>query len=252
MTDFLLSPLIWILAGAAGWVLARRRWRWPGAVVFIGGIALATPAGSDALIRTVEWDGATPASCEVNPPAVIVALAGGTETRPHGADDLMSLNAASLRRAIAAGALFHALHASRLIVVGGGPGPVPESRLVADFVERLGVPASDIQREETSIDTWQNATHLLAVGPTVPKRFWLVSSALHLPRALVAFRAAGFDPCPSSSGSLVSGVHGLAALVPEIGALGHSRAAIHEWVGGWLYRWRATRAGSHLPRGQEP
>jgi len=32
-------------------------------------------------------------------------------------------------------------------------------------------------------------------GIAVPPRIWLVTSALHMPRALVAFRAAGFEPC---------------------------------------------------------
>ena len=115
--------------------------------------------------------------------------------------------------------------------------------MLQNFAEQLGVPSGMIRREGNSQTTWENAEQLRALKPALPERIWLVSSALHLPRALIAFRAAGFQPCPYVSDRRYLPPGGIGYYLPQSSALRKSELAIHEIAGELLYRWRTTRAG---------
>jgi uncharacterized SAM-binding protein YcdF (DUF218 family) len=68
-----------------------------------------------------------------------------------------------------------------------------------------------------------------------------VTSALHLTRALIAFRAAGFEPCPLASDSVYMAPGGFGYYLPHTSALRKAEWAIHEIVGDAAYRVRAAR-----------
>src|SRR5690606_20884529 len=72
-----------------------------------------------------------------------------------------------------------------------------EAALMATFAEHLGVPAAVIRIEARSRTTWQNAQNLAALRPPIPRRVWLVTSAVHMPRAMYSLQKAGFDACPA-------------------------------------------------------
>src|SRR6185369_7614076 len=103
----------------------------------------------------------------------------------------------------------------------------------------LGVPADSIRREDRSQTTWENAQQLRLLSPALPERIWLVSSAIHLPRALIAFRAAGFEPCVYASDRRYVPPGGIGYYLPQSSALIKTESAIHELIGEALYRWRA-------------
>jgi uncharacterized SAM-binding protein YcdF (DUF218 family) len=138
-----------------------------------------------------------------------------------------------------------------LMITGGSPDDsVAESEILASLAQRMGVPAGKLRVETRSHTTWQNAANLAQVQPALPRRIWLVSSALHLPRASLAFRAFGFEPCPWSSGSLyVPFSASIGYFMPQNSSLGKTDRAIHEWLGGWAYAWRArhTHTGDVTP-----
>ena len=78
-----------------------------------------------------------------------------------------------------------------------------------------------------------------AMDPALPSRIWLVTSALHMPRALIAFRAAGFEPCSYPS-DFLSAPFEARDVLPRGSAVANSEAALHEVVGEIVYRLRAS------------
>src|SRR5262249_55581276 len=122
----------------------------------------------------------------------------------------------------------------------------------ADFVQQLfqsfGIAGQRILLERSSRDTAENARYTKALVNLKPGDRWLlVTSAVHMPRAMGAFRMIGFpvEAYPvdwqtrgfqdlwSLSGSLLEG-------------FGTADAAAHEWVGLFTY-WLTGRIPELFP-----
>lgn len=209
-------------------------------------IALSTPLVAGALVRLEEQRAPPPSACAAPRPTTVVLLAGGARRVARAAEDVEALHAASLRRTLAAVGLMRRLNGAQLVITGTSDNQdAPVSILMADLARQLGVPAAAIRTETTARTTWQNAQHVRALDPPLPKHIWLVSSALHLPRALIAFRAAGFEPCAYPSAFLSTPFDGLRDLLPDGAATSNAEATLHELVGELLYRLRAWRELRH-------
>lgn len=73
------------------------------------------------------------------------------------------------------------------------PGGATEAQTAAALFEEFGIPRSRIILEDRSRTTAENAAFSLALAKPQPGERWLlVTSAWHMPRAIGAFRAAGF------------------------------------------------------------
>lgn len=242
MIDFALSPLTWLLAGALVATLARRR-AWLRRAAFalaMLALLLMTPLGANTLLRLVERRAPiATAECGANPPTAIVVLGSGLEREPRDDSDIASLSANGLRRLHAGLAQLRAQPGAHLYLLGASSWTVPESTLSARLAERLGVAPETITTEADSTTTWENAQHLKALSPAPPSRIWLTTSRLHLARAALAFRGAGFEVCPLDAGSDYLPPGDVGYFLPRTSALRKADAAVHEFVGDLLYRWRA-------------
>jgi uncharacterized SAM-binding protein YcdF (DUF218 family) len=70
--------------------------------------------------------------------------------------------------------------------VGAGP--------VEAFLRDIGIAPDRIHLETTSRNTYENATMTREIAqPVAGQRWLLITSAYHMPRAVGAFRQAGFD-----------------------------------------------------------
>lgn len=254
--DYAFSTLTWALAIAVVLALAWRRlsraWRWIGVAMEVLLVLLMAPVGANALVGLVESQVPPASACGLPAPVVIVVLSGGTDRPPRGSDDVTALDVASVRRLFAAVQLWRVTPGGRLVISGGG-WHTPEAVVMANLAMQLGVPGSAIEIEDKSHTTWENALQVAALSPALPRRIWLVSSALHLPRALGAFRAWGFEPCAWSSGSQrVPFTWSLGYFVPQRSALAKVDRAIHELIGEAVYavlEWKHRRHGSHAETG---
>jgi len=252
----LLSPLAWSVAIALLLALLWRRL--PRALCLLGlaietALVIAmTPFGANGLVRIIE--SRLPAkTCQAPAPSTIVVLAGGFSRPPDSPRDFGAANLHSLHRLFAGVALWRRMPQAQLVISGGGSYTVAESTVLAELARRLGVPAQAIRTETHSHSTWQNAHELAALSPRLPKRIWLVSSALHLPRALFAFRQAGFAPCAWPSVSLYVPPNGsFGYYIPQSSSLTKVEAALHELVGGWEYAWRVRREAANGSATQAP
>lgn len=198
------------------------------------------PVGANALVWQIESRVPPAETCAAPQPTTIVVLSAGVERAPNNPEDLAALASASIHRTLAGVALWRRTPQATLVLSGGGPFDVSESAVLQHFAEQLGVPAASIRIDERSQTTWENAERLRALEPPLPRRIWLVSSALHLPRALIAFRANGFDACPFVSERRYLPPGGIGYYLPQSSALYKTEGALHELAGLLYYRWRAA------------
>ena len=245
--DVFLSPLGFGLALAL--VLWLGRARLPRMVVRIGiaieivCLVLSTPVGSNALVVMQESRAPRADACAAPTPTTIVLLSGGMRRDAADAQDFDVLNTSSLQRTLAAATLARNTPGATLVVTGGarigGGNDIAQSSVMADVAKLVGVPSDSIRAETAATTTWENAETVRALQPALPSRIWLVTSALHMPRSLLAFRAAGFAPCAYPADFRAAPFESFANLLPSASAIANSDAVLHEWVGEVAYRMRS-------------
>ncbi len=250
------SPLTWALLLlvllALGWRRLPIAWRWAGIAIEVLLVALMTPLGAAGLVHLAAARVPPVQTCPAPMPDTIVVLGGGFDYPPRTSDDYGSLSTTALQRVFAGVALWQQIPDARLVIAGGGGGRIREAVPMANLAMRMGVPAASVEIEDRSRNTWQNARNVAALSPPLPRRIWLVSSPMHLPRALEAFRAWGFEPCAWPSGVVKDSPDlGLGAWLPQGGAIRETAIAFHELIGGMEYQflaWRqARRASAQTP-----
>jgi uncharacterized SAM-binding protein YcdF (DUF218 family) len=128
-----------------------------------------------------------------------------------------------------------------VVVSGGGQRPgLTESELARSLLIHLGARAEQVQAETQSTSTWGNAATVARELPTL-KRITLVTSALHMRRARLAFAAQGIDVCPLPVDSRYVPPGGLGYYLPQSSALVKAEQAIHELVGLLSYQLKQGR-----------
>jgi len=241
----LISPLAFALVFAAAGVLLAARRRIAGWIVL--GVSLflflwcSIEPGRDLVLRPLE-DRHPPLDLSRLPAidAVVVLGAGSVDAAPDEAGGT-ALSREAARR-VAWGAALARLAGVPVIVSGGRAwergGGDPESKAARVLLERLGVPAGSIVEESESRDTWENARRtlpLVAAGGTVA----LVTSAYHMPRAVLAFASAGFRLVPAPTDYRARrGRYDLLSFAPSFGCCAETFQALRELAGLAWYRLR--------------
>ena len=138
----------------------------------------------------------------------------------------------------------------RLIVGGGdtlGTGD-GEADVYARTLIGLGVPNADIIRENRSLNTFQNARNIGDIIAKIkPDKMVLVTSGVHMRRALLYFRHFGMNPRPVRSDYLKARSGFLPTPYNQV--LLHQ--ALHEYVG--ILRYHIYNAlGLNLPKREKP
>jgi uncharacterized SAM-binding protein YcdF (DUF218 family) len=170
-------------------------------------------------------------------PRTAVVLGGMIEMAGPGdrADDSGYDLSAAADRVVAAAKLWRAGQVDRLVLSGGSASATSEAELMARFAGDLGVPRTAIVLEPNSRTTRENAEAVAQVlranrlGPDIT----LVTSALHLPRAMAEFRCAGLAPVgvPAEFEALGVKRELPGAWLPSSEALDRSRRVLKEWLG---------------------
>jgi uncharacterized SAM-binding protein YcdF (DUF218 family) len=124
------------------------------------------------------------------------------------------------------------------LVYSGGIGfdlhtTASEAEAAGHLWRRLGVPIERITLEKTSVDTKTNASNVAELMKG--KKIVLVTSAYHMPRAILSFKKARMNviPAPTCYRAKRSAIT-WADFLPNAGALETSFAALHEY-GGIVY-----------------
>jgi len=241
MNDYslLLQPVLLI-----GWALAlsaylcanrlgshRSWWLWlPPAVTYL---LFATPLGANALVSPLERRAmADSRACAATPAqALVVVLTGGLDAGGPG-DATERLQQDSFRRLLHGIAMATQSDSATLVLSGGSGGPHTEAEALGTLALRLGMPPDRLIVDAHAANTHDSANSVrILLDKTSARSVILVTSALHAPRALAEFRAAGLPVCLRPTDFRYVPPSWPGYLVPQISALDKSTAATHEYLG---------------------
>jgi uncharacterized SAM-binding protein YcdF (DUF218 family) len=169
----------------------------------------------------------------------VVILSGGVETTRAGGVVLAQLSTTSTLRVLEA-ARVNKLIGGRLVIVSGGIADErlelqPESKPISEALIAAGVPAANIALDVDARDTYD---HPRTIRPILEahhvRQFVIVTSPMHMRRALAVFRKAGFDRVGSVSLLRSDHLKPPPLFVPNDDSLLLSDASIYDYAG-WLY-----------------
>jgi len=227
-------------------MISTRRRSWASAAL-TGALLLLWLGGSRwvalSLVRSLESRYPS-VSDSASAPAIVV-LGGGmlpaVPPRPNAQLGMVG------DRLLQAARLYLGGKAQRVVVSGGHLGwsreRSPESTDMAEILALWGVPRTAILEETQSRNTYENAVETRRLlAPEGINRVLLVTSAIHMPRAVALFRCAGFEVVPAPADFLVADgdLYGfgdgslegvLLALVPDAESLEYTTRALKEYLG---------------------
>ena len=238
-----------VLAGVAGLYVRRlERWarRWLVALCFLY-LALGVPVVS-------QWleNGTHPSyhpiatAADAQGATAVVVLGNGIVSYQYEGLAVESLTRRTAFNAIEGARLYRLLRPSVVIASGGLADPDEfrrsEAEAVRDVLIRLGVPRDVIVIEPRSSNTAEQAELVPPLLRGHP-RFALITTPIHMPRALALFRSRGVNPVPAPSHIDYTGRdrHSMLRFVPSANALRASELSMYEYLGmvyarsrGWL------------------
>lgn len=199
IAGLLLSPLTWVLAlwllSGTCFLLQRKRWAVGLACTGFATLwAASLPVVAHALAAPLE-DKYPALPAQVAPSADAILVLGGALSGAHPP------RRPTFNLGPAAGRVWHTAQLyragkARWVIVAGGNQPGQEleqveADAIVEMLGALGVPGGAIRMEGLSRNTRENAVNSLPLVQSVgARRVLLVTSALHMPRALKTFAAA--------------------------------------------------------------
>jgi uncharacterized SAM-binding protein YcdF (DUF218 family) len=234
------------LTAAVIWLFARPASRWPRrALVAVLLVYLALSV--HAVSRLVSWPlrrgffqfeaPAAPRS-----PYAIVVLGAGTRT-VHGASGKLGvLTLAGASRVLEAARVYRVLKAPLVVSSGGPPDGldmIPESETMKEALVRLGVAAERIVLESESHVTRDEAVLTARIlGDRGIHACIVVTSDVHMRRALASFRRVGLDARPAIARDPIDSQRFWLSLLPTPQGMDYSNAVVHDYIGLLWYWWR--------------
>jgi len=237
------NPGAWLLAllGIGTLLLWTRRRRAGRAilsltVLFLLAISIL-PAGEGAI---AVLEDRFPAARTIEPPVHGIIVLGGAVNQfltRYRRQPALKQSAERLTEFVA---LARRFPRARLVYSGGsaaGFGGAKESEVARLLFAELGLDPARVAYEDESRNTYENAVFSYRLlHPRPGERWVLVTSAFHMPRAMGAFRKAGWHPLPYPVDYRTFGTAGLNPRFDLRVALNDLETALHEWVGLLAYR----------------
>lgn len=238
-------PALTILLIFAALLVIKRRPRTATIVLVVAAVSLyllSTNFIAEALQRNLE--SRYPAlDVQSVPKGDAIVVLGGYLRTPAGERRTAELTESADR--LRMGALLYQAGKAPIVLLTGGNIPflgstgIPEAEAAKKLLHEWGVPDDAILVEPASQNTHENAAFskpLLAARGA--HKLLLVTSALHMPRAVAIFRREGLDvtPVPTDYQSGWGEPDFAFELVPDAEALARSKAAAREWIGLAVYQ----------------
>jgi len=242
LTNLVIPLNLCIALLLAGAVLFVARWRKTAFAVAAAGLSWALfwslPASS--LWAGGRLEQLYPYQMPTNLPTAqaIVVLGGSTaNSRRNWFEPYVSATASPR---IDPAAILYKEHRAPLVVVSGGAleGDVSEAQIMTTALTRQEVPESAIVMESRSFTTHENAVFTTEkLKERDIQRILLVTSALHMPRAMAVFKKQGVSAvaAPSAPQIVVPNDPSFSFWQPNMRALAASRSIVKEYVGLLVY-----------------
>jgi uncharacterized SAM-binding protein YcdF (DUF218 family) len=218
-----------------------RRWRYLLALIFLGTLVVSTPACGNAVARRIEsrYPPRVATVADRHRDNLIVVLTGGWFRRDGDRIDI-KISEDGWERLDAGIKLWQEIGGKLLIA--GAPARDGSGRSVAgvmaDAAQARGVPNDAILVESQSRDTYQNLAFSLPLLEKHRDHLWLVTSALHLPRAMGVAQKLGLQPIPYPCFYRASRGFSPVSWLPNNEGPEALERALHEELGMLLYRLR--------------
>ncbi|AXF76209.1 envelope biogenesis factor ElyC [Erwinia tracheiphila] len=227
-------PLLLLTMAVGLLLLWCSRWQKIGKIILSCAWLLLTAISlqpiADALLRPAE--SRYPTWQQQQKIDYVVVLGGGYTWDANWAPSSNMLNN-SLPRLTEGIRLWRENPGSKMIFTGAKAqnNPMSSAEVTSRVAQSLGVPAKDIITLDKPRDTEQEAHEVAKVVGDRP--FLLVTSASHLPRAMIFFRRQGLDPFPAPANQLTisSPLNLWEKMVPSPLWLSHSEGAAYEALG---------------------
>ncbi|MEE2996318.1 MAG: YdcF family protein [Pseudomonadota bacterium] len=141
---------------------------------------------------------------------------------------------------------------ARLIFTGGSGSIIDQSfkeASAAKFLfDRMGVKEGRVKYENNSRNTYENAVLSRPLAGNLITRKWvLVTSALHMPRAVGVFRKAGWNILPYPVDYLTDGSGSFQVGFQPLNGMATINRGVREWVGLLAY-WALGRIDTFFPK----
>jgi uncharacterized SAM-binding protein YcdF (DUF218 family) len=193
----------------------------------------ATSLVSNALLARLE-NRYAPLREDIPLPAVEFVVVLGSGYTPHDAVPVTAaLSEDGLVRISEGIRLVRRLKNAHLVVSGGAPpGQMPSALGYALLAHDLGVDESSLIVLDRALDTAAEAKSVFSLLGTTP--FLMVTSAYHMPRAMLLMEQKGAHPIPAPTGQRVneeSGPISWRGLLPTADGLRNVDRVLHEYLG---------------------
>jgi len=232
-------PILWLMItiGMTGYLLKKNRLAQVCLISAISWFALITTSWlPNSLVGSLERTYPPLLSIDLpaSPVPIYIMVLGAGHTDDKTLPPNSQLSAAVLGRLIEGIRLHHAIPGSKLIF-SGAKGEQTESQAVvlAQTAGFLGVSADDICQFTTTKNTADEAaTYRSTFGNH--NKVYVVTNAVHLPRAMYLFRYEGIDATAAPTNYLIkkgSVSHPFTAFIPRSDNLFKMETAMHEYVG---------------------
>ncbi len=230
----LASPLaVAFLLGVAAFIVSARGWlRTRTWVLTLAGLiaylATIVPVG-DRLLSPLENE-YPPLGANEALPRVDYVVVLGSGYAPHGELPITAaLDEDGLVRIVEGVRLVRRLGSARLVLTGGAPtGRARPAQGYVRLAREFGVPDASLVVLDTALDT---AQEVRAIGAQVGSaRFLLVTSAWHMPRAMLLMKGVGANAIPAPTGQLTGRPMHWNSWIPSAAGLGRSERALHEYM----------------------
>ncbi len=255
LLPLLVYPLglaFWLIV--AGLILIRRRPRWATTAIGIAGVVLVISgngAVAGAMMRSLEWRYLTPPTLPQADAIVVLGGAIKAQDPPRPWIDVTEQGDRVLH-----GAMLYLDQRAPLLIFSGGritwgeDLDRSEADDMAELALAMGVPESAMVIEPDSLNTRQNAVNVQAIlDERNLGRILLVTSALHMPRAVAVFQNLGVAaiPAPTDFHVTLEPPPGqntlpgrLLSLIPEAENMHNFTRSLKEYIGiviYWLRGW---------------
>lgn len=218
--------------------LGYHRWgKRLGLTSFVWLLFWSMPASCIVLINGLERN-FPPLSVQTLPKAQSIVVLGGAIRPPNKTNPFPNMNSMADRIWHAA-RLYHAGKAPLLVLSGGGGRKLNRTEAAAMklLLSDLGVPASAMILEGRSRNTRENAQFSAALlREKGIDTVLLVTSAMHMCRALTHFRNEGLDVVAVATDHIGGPISSWLQFVPNAEALLVSALALKEWIGCYIYK----------------
>jgi len=209
----------------------------------------STTGFSHLIARSLEWHYPTPD--EIPAADVVVVLGGGTEPAVYPRPSV-EVNGAG-DRVLYAASLYKEGKAAHILLSGGNiswlnEGATTPAEDMASILTAIGIPEEALWLETTSQNTYENALYSKAIlAENEVERILLVTSAMHMPRAVALFEKQGLEVIPipvdfsitedeflqDSDGNLQSKI---IDVLPQASNLSLTTNAMKEYIGYFIYK----------------